>query len=53
MGLIYGHYDVRVNQQDTATEDKNEFEKVNTGIAIVTPIEKLIEMFEQENIQGA
>jgi hypothetical protein len=44
-GIIYGHYDVTTDQIDNSIEDSTKIEKVNTGIAIVTPIEKLEELF--------
>jgi hypothetical protein len=50
LGLIYGHYDTNVGEIDSIVEDLDENKKVNTGIAIVTPITKLIELFKQEKI---
>lgn len=51
LGLIYGHYDSKISQIDEVCEDINDSERVNTGIAIVTPIIKLIELFEQKNVK--
>lgn len=53
MGLIYGHFDSKINELDsslTETEDKKEYENINTGIAIVTPIDKLLEVFGQKSL---
>lgn len=43
MGLIHGHYDSKATEIDI--EESIAKEKVNTGIAIVTPIDKLISLF--------
>ncbi len=44
LGMIYGHYDSNTTEIDEIIEDVNtNSEKVNTGIAIVTPVLKLIE----------
>lgn len=44
LGMIYGHYDSKTNEIDEAAEDiEGVTDRVNTGIAIVTPISKLIE----------
>lgn len=51
LGLIYGHYDSNVGQIDQANTDSNENERVNTGIAIVTPVTKIIDMFNQDNVK--
>lgn len=45
-GLIHGHYDVENLNEDNANEDSLTPEKINTGIAIVTPIHKVIETIE-------
>lgn len=50
LGLIFGHYDSSVSKIDEITEDIGEIERVNTGIAIVTPIIKLVEIFSQDEI---
>lgn len=44
MGMIYGHYDIKASEIDEFIEDNaSDTNKINTGIAIVTPISKLIE----------
>ena len=48
MGLITGHYDSKTKEIDSA--DNKENERVNTGIAIVTPVDKLIELFNSDKI---
>ena len=50
MGLIYGHYDVKSTNIDEVEGDAKgepKSENVNTGIAIVTPVEKIIETIRQ------
>ncbi|HTJ50260.1 MAG TPA: serine protease [Cyclobacteriaceae bacterium] len=48
MGLIYGHYDVSSTNIDEAQEDQSSVtDRVNTGIAIVTPVEKILETIQQ------
>ena len=43
MGLVHGHYDI-----STATNSPDgELERINSGIAIVTPIGKVIEIIDQ------
>jgi hypothetical protein len=43
-GMIYGHYDINTSEIDEIIEDNpNLQDRVNTGIAIVTPAIKLIE----------
>jgi hypothetical protein len=51
IGLIYGHYDSHVSQIDEVNTDWNDNERVNTGIAIVTPITKLIDLFNQTKVR--
>lgn len=49
LGLIHGHYDVRAPEIDVAAEDAGDLlnaERINTGIAIVVPIEKVIEVID-------
>ncbi|MBI3259984.1 MAG: hypothetical protein HYZ54_10990 [Ignavibacteriae bacterium] len=51
IGLIHGHYDTIFTQIDETNVDFIENGRVNTGIAIVTPISKLVEIFGQEQIK--
>lgn len=51
IGLIHGHYDSNLSEVDNISEDTNSTEKINAGIAIVTPISKLIEIFEQDKVK--
>lgn len=47
LGLIHGHYDVAASQVDDAFEhapNSLSDEKINTGIAIVVPVEKILEV---------
>lgn len=44
LGLIHGHYDVEKSRIDEAAEDSMKKDgSVNTGIAIVVPVEKILE----------
>lgn len=47
LGLIHGHYDVPSSSIDDANEDMADHlssERINTGIAIVVPMEKIMEV---------
>jgi hypothetical protein len=49
LGLIHGHYDVPATTVDSSSADADgplSVERVNTGIAIVVPIEKVIEALD-------
>lgn len=50
-GIIYGHYDSNISAIDIIQTDEQskENDKVNTGIAIVTPVEKIIELLKTLN----
>lgn len=50
LGVIHGHFDSNVSTSDMGAEDAGLGEKVNTGIAIVTPAEKLKELLAQEDV---
>ena len=48
-GLIHGHFDVPSTSVDVATTDAEEglsADRVNTGIAIVVPIDKIVEAID-------
>jgi hypothetical protein len=51
IGLIYGHFDIRNNQIDSIDSATDEERKINVGIAIVTPISKLVEMFKTDKFK--
>lgn len=51
LGLIHGHFDSKSNDIDSIADDNSEAKKINVGIAIVTPIEKLIEVLELDKIK--
>lgn len=54
MGLIYGHYDINFSNIDELSLDDNResrIERVNTGIAIVTPVEKILDTILQSSIR--
>ena len=55
LGLIHGHYDVPNTNIDNTNPDVHEAlsaERVNTGIAIVVPIEKIIEALDAHTKKG-
>lgn len=49
LGLVYGHYDVKSTNIDNINQDQSgqSVDRVNTGIAIVTPVEKILETIQQ------
>jgi hypothetical protein len=52
-GLVHGHYDVQASQVDDAEEDSGQAlstSRINTGIAIVVPIEKVLETMKAHSI---
>lgn len=52
LGIIHGHFDVKSSQVD-GTDDLNlTVERVNTGIAIVTPFEKVNEVILEYKRKG-
>lgn len=53
LGLIHGHFDSPGGQLDAAEEDSSTNEKVNAGIAIVVPIEKVREVIRAYEEGGA
>ncbi len=46
LGLMRGHFDSPLTEADEIQEDENQAERVNMGIAIVVPSEKIIELLE-------
>lgn len=50
LGLIHGHYDVAVPKEDMIVDDIGRKESVNTGIAIVVPVSKILETINQPAI---
>lgn len=46
IGLVYGHFDANIGEIDAIDGSSEENKKINVGIAIVTPISKLSELFE-------
>lgn len=53
LGLMHGHWDVKIRQDDTFDVDLFENEKVNMGIAIVIPVSKILETLNQEDFKKA
>lgn len=50
MGIVYGHYDIKsTNVDEIAVDEAREekIENINTGIAIVTPVAKILETIIQ------
>jgi hypothetical protein len=54
LGLIHGHWDIDANKQDeTLQADQFEKERVNMGIAIVVPMQKIMETVNQPKLADA
>ncbi len=51
LGLIHGHFDSKLGEIDSVSEDSPDNIKVNVGIAIVTPVSKLTELFESDAVK--
>lgn len=51
IGLIHGHYDIPLSESDVITEDALLKKGVNMGIAIVVPINKILEVLDQPMIK--
>jgi hypothetical protein len=51
LGLMHGHYNADLPEQDDAVADSLNDEVVNMGIAIVIPSEKIMEVLEQPMIR--
>ena len=52
LGLIQGHYDVKDEILiDSAVSDSSIPAGINTGIAIITPATKLLEIVEREDVR--
>lgn len=50
IGVIQGHYDTYESGIDLAVDDTGKEARVNSGIAIVTPVSKLISFFEEDTV---
>ena len=47
LGLVHGHYDVLIADVDNdASNNSLSVDKINTGIAVVVPVEKIIETLD-------
>lgn len=56
LGVMHGHFNLPDAAPDMVVEDRKERVEINTGIAIVTPAEKIVEvldMFADEEAEGA
>jgi hypothetical protein len=51
LGLMQGHWEIDETQIDIFTEDNRDQPKVNMGIAIVVPLEKIVEVINQPKIE--
>jgi hypothetical protein len=52
MGLVHGHWDAKIGaEHDAMVEDGLAKEAVNMGIAIVVPIDKVIEVIMQDDLE--
>lgn len=48
IGLMHGHWDAQVSEEDAIAEDIVAKDRVNMGIAIVIPVAKILEVIHQE-----
>lgn len=48
LGLVHGHWDAPADQMDAVEDMSAQHEKINTGVAIVTPIKKLLNLLAEE-----
>lgn len=53
LGLMHGHWDIGMSDLDEAVEDSSGIKRVNMGIGIVVPVEKILEVLTQPCIQEA
>ncbi len=54
LGLVSGHFDIRDLNSDSVVEDAAEaLGNINTGVAVVIPVEKIIATLEHPDLQKA
>ena len=53
LGMMLGHWDAGVSELDGAKTDATDIQRVNMGIGIVVPIEKIIEVISHHFIAKA
>lgn len=53
MGLMHGHWDIGFSELDEVVVDTTGIQRVNMGIGIVVPVEKIIEVISQPCIAEA
>ena len=53
LGLVHGHWDVKENQVDGFSSDawSKGREQINTGMAIVVPFDKIMEVIKQDELK--
>lgn len=50
LGMVHGHFDVKNLNEDVVTEDDRLRDGVHTGIAIVIPVEKIVETINHPDL---
>src|SRR5581483_6130068 len=50
LGLVHGHFDVRMPDIDMDAEDVASRDQINCGIAIVVPVSKILEVLNQPKL---
>ena len=50
IGMIHGHFDIDTKEIRSIPENKPNNESINTGIGIVTPIDKLVNIFSHPDL---
>jgi hypothetical protein len=49
LGLIHGHYDIKVGRSEIIPEGQEATEAINMGIAIVVPVDRILEVVDQRS----
>ena len=52
LGIVHGHFDADASGLDWSDTGLTSDGKINTGIAIVTPVGKLVELLGQDDVRG-
>lgn len=52
LGMVHGHYDIENSQEDSVIEDEFNKGKINMGIAIVIPVDRIINVINSKPFLG-
>lgn len=53
LGLMHGHWDLGIPELDKVSADTTGIQRVNMGIGIVAPVEKILEVINQPTVANA